>query len=194
MIRTVLKRFLLVCGIICCLPLILLAWLETAIMGRRYERMFGACKEILSLVPTIIGQYIRLGFYLATCRKVSPDACFMLGSMLSHRDVSVASGVVLGVYTIIGCADIGPNVLFGARVSVISGKYQHGRPAERTSEQTATEQYDLITIGANSWIGQEAVLMANVGENCTIAAGAVLYKDAPDNCTFMGNPARKVNL
>ena len=118
----------------------------------------------------------------------------MLGSMLSHRDVSVASGVVLGVYTIIGCADIGPNVLFGARVSVLSGKYQHGRPDERTSEQTVTEQYDLITIGANSWIGQEAVVMANVGENCTIAAGAVLYKDAPDNCTFMGNPARKVNL
>lgn len=194
MIRTVLKRILLFCGIVCCLPLILATWLEAAIMGHRYERMFGACKEILSLMPTMIGQYLRLGFYFSTCRKISPDACFMLGSMLSHRNVSVASGVVLGVYTIIGCADIGRNVLFGARVSVISGKYQHGKPDERTSEQTATEQYDLISIGANSWIGQEAVLMANVGENCTIAAGAVLYKDAPDNCTFMGNPARKVNL
>lgn len=190
----VVKRFLLVCGVVCTLPLILLTWLEAAIMGRRYERVYGACKEILSLFPTIVGQYFRLGFYLATCRNVSPDASFMLGSMLSHRDVSVASGVVLGVYTIIGCADIGPNVLFGARVSVISGKYQHGRPDERTSDQTATEQYDLITIGANSWIGQEAIVMANVGENCTVAAGAVLYKDAPDNCTFMGNPARKVNL
>lgn len=194
MIKQVLKRFMLICGVVVGSPLILLTWLEALIMGRQYERVFGGCKEIVSLCPTIIGQYLRLGFYWATCRQVSPDACLMLGSMLSHRDVVLGPGVVLGVYTIIGRAEIGPNVLFGARVSVISGKYQHGRPEERVTEQTATEQYDLIKIGGNSWIGQEAVLMANVGENCTIAAGAVLYKDAPDNSTFMGNPARRVNL
>jgi acetyltransferase-like isoleucine patch superfamily enzyme len=114
--------------------------------------------------------------------------------MIAHREATIRRGVVIGQGTIIGKADVGEMVLFGAGVSLLSGKYQHGRPQDRREDGSGTEEYRIIKIGSHSWIGERSVIMADVGENCTIAAGAVLMKDAPDNTTFMGNPARKVSI
>jgi acetyltransferase-like isoleucine patch superfamily enzyme len=174
--------------------MILLTWMEGLIMPNRSFRIFGSCKEVLSLVPTIVGEYMRLAYYWAVCTGVSPDVCFMFGSMAAHRNTIVRSGTVIGVYTIIGRADIGKNVLFGARVSLLSGKYQHGRPGERAESRETPMDFQLIKIGDNSWIGQDSIIMANVGENCTVGAGSVVYKEVPNNTTVLGNPARKVNL
>jgi acetyltransferase-like isoleucine patch superfamily enzyme len=194
MLRIIVKRILFGMGFVLALPLILPSVLEAFLLGERHERILGWCKEILSLVPTIVGEYIRLAYYWSICKGISLDVIFMFGSMVAHRNTVIRRGTVIGVYSILGYADIGENVMMGARVSLISGKYQHGRPQERAGGGTLTEQYDIIAIGNNSWIGQDSILMANVGENCTIGAGSVVYKDVPSNCTFMGNPARKVSL
>jgi serine acetyltransferase len=190
----VLKRILLLLGLIGAAPLILATRLETVLFGPRCERAFVASKEILSVVPTFVGEFLRLAFYWATCQKVSPNACFTLGSMLAHREVVIGPRVLVGPYTFIGYAEIGADVLLAARVSIISGKYQHGRPRARAAGEGDAGWDDRIVIGRHSWIGQDAVILANVGENCTIGAGAVLYRDAPDDTTFLGNPARRVSL
>lgn len=194
MIKLVLKRVLLMLGVLGASPLIILSWLEALIRSDGSERVYAECVDLISACPTIIGQYLRLAFYWASCRDVSPDSCFMIGARLAHRDVAIGPNVHLGAYTIIGRATVGPNVLFAPHVSVISGKYAHGRPGDRAAGLEYDGTYDEITIGRDSWIGQHTVIMAHVGERCTIAAGAVLYKDAPDMSTFMGNPARKVSL
>jgi virginiamycin A acetyltransferase len=194
MVKRIIKRFLFLVGLIVTSPLILLTWMEGFIMRNHSSRIFGSCKEILSLVPTIVGEYMRLAYYWAVCTGVSSEACFLFGSMAAHRDMIVRSGTVIGAYTIIGHANIGKNVLFGARVSLLSGKYQHGRPEERAESRKTTGEFQLIKIGDNSWIGQDSVIMANVGENCTVGAGSVVYREVPDNTTVLGNPARKVSL
>ncbi len=188
------KRLAFILGVVFTSPLILATWLESALLGHGCERIFGSCKEILALFPTPVGQFLRLGYYWAVCESVSPDAALLFGSMLAHRSVTLGAGVVVGAYSIVGTAEIGENVLIGPRVSLLSGKYQHGRPEEREQQQHRAGKYEKIYVGRNSWIGQGAVVMANIGENCTVSAGAVLYKDAPDNTTFMGNPARKVSF
>ncbi|MEA2030938.1 MAG: acyltransferase, partial [candidate division Zixibacteria bacterium] len=162
--------------------------------GNNYERVFNACKEILSIIPTPLGNYMRRAFYWATCTSVSWDTNFIFGSWLAHRNNKIAQRVTIGAYTFIGYADIGENVLFGARVSIISGKYQHGRPDQRVNQKEIENKSEIIKIGRNSWIGQDVVIMANIGENCTVGAGSVVMKDVPDNATVLGNPARKVNL
>jgi len=194
MIKAFGKRFFYLLGVIGSLPLILITWLEALLLGRQCERVFGSCKELLSIIPTFVGDFMRLGYYSAVCTHVSPDAVILFGSMIAHRDTILRRGVVVGVRTIIGKADIGENVLFGAGVALLSGKYQHGRPQNRGNGDPAVVEFQTIAVGRNSWIGEKAVIMANIGENCTISAGAVLMKDAPDNATFMGNPARKVNV
>lgn len=193
MLKILIKRLLLVLGVVATLPLVLLTRIEELLCGRDCERAYSFCKELLAAVPTLIGEYLRLGYYCCVCSRISPDAALMYQSMLAHRDVVIGPGVVVGVGTIIGKAVIEEGVLFGARVSLLSGKYQHGRPNQRTPGATEGE-YSSISIGAHSWIGQQAVIMANVGRNCTVGAGSVLMKEAPDGTTFMGNPARRVNI
>lgn len=193
-VKTILKRLFLIIGLILTSPLIILTWLEALVLGKKAEWVYNSCKELLSLFPTILGEYMRLAYYWAVCTHVSINACFCFGSMVAHRDTIIHTGVVVGAFTILGLCEVGENVLFGARVSLISGKYQHGRPAERAVNGYGTEHYERLTIGRNSWIGNEAIVMASLGENCTVAAGSVVYKFVPDGVTVMGNPARKVSL
>ena len=195
MIRKIFKRLIFGLGILAVSPLIIITRLEAIIFGKKQERIFSSCKEILSIFPTILGVYFRKAYYWGVCTEISPDSHFLFGCMLAHRENIIRSGVVIGHYTFIGYADIGENVLFGARVSIVSGKYQHGRPEQRAGQiDDITEENVIIHIGKNSWIGQDVVILANIGENCTVGAGSVVLKDVPDNTTVLGNPARKVNI
>lgn len=192
--RTFVKFCLFILGYLLSLPLILLSLLEAGIGGKETERLYSSCTEVLSLIPTLIGTNMRRAFYFATCTDVAWDTNFKLGSWLAHRDNRIGHKVSIGVYTYIGYAVIGEGVLFGARTSVISGKYQHGRPSDRSTDREIVEENEIITIGKNSWIGQDVVIMANIGENCTVGAGSVVMRDVPDNITVMGNPARRISL
>jgi glycosyltransferase involved in cell wall biosynthesis/acetyltransferase-like isoleucine patch superfamily enzyme len=193
-LRLVFKRILFAIGVLLTSPLIALTFLEEALLGREHERILSSCKELLSAIPTIVGEYLRLGYYWAVCKGVSPDASLTYGAMIAHRDTIIRRGAAIGSFTIIGYADIGENVQIASRVSIISGKYQHGLPQDRAAGGVPVAHFDKIHIGKNSWIGQHAIIMANIGENCTIGAGSVVYKDVPSNSTFIGNPARKVSI
>lgn len=193
-LKFITKRTLFALGLILASPLIILTWIEGLIFGRKAEWIYGSCKEIVSICPTVIGEYIRLAFYWAVCAHVSIEARLLFGSMIAHRATIIRDGTVIGAYTILGYAELGENVLVAPRVSVISGKYQHGKPGERAASGSVTEHYERITIGRNSWIGQEAIVMANIGENCTVAAGSVVYRPVSDGATVMGNPAKKVSI
>jgi len=194
MLILVIKRIAFLICLILTSPLIFLTYVESLLFGRRAEKVYSSCRELLAVIPTLIGNYLRTSYYWAVCTDVSPDACFCFGSMVSHRDVRIGAGTVVGTYSGVGFADVGTNVLFGARVSVISGKYQHGRPDGRANDKESVEEYSRITIGDNSWIGESALVLANVGKNCTVGAGSVVFKDVPDGTTVIGNPARKTNL
>ena len=192
--KLILKWLLRAVGITGVLPLIILTRIEAILTDNKSELIFGSCKEIVALCPTILGYYIRSGYYLAVCSKISPDARFLFGSMVAHRETIVGAGTVIGAHTIIGKADIGENVLLGARVSVISGKYQHGKPAERRDNRESTGEFTVVKIGDNSWIGEGSLILANIGKNCTVGAGSVVFRNVPDNATVIGNPARKVSF
>jgi acetyltransferase-like isoleucine patch superfamily enzyme len=47
-----------------------------------------------------------------------------------------------------------------------------------------------IKIGKNSWIGSNAVIMANIGDGVVIAPGSLVNKDIPANCVAVGVPAK----
>lgn len=45
-----------------------------------------------------------------------------------------------------------------------------------------------ISIGAGSFIGINAVILASVGKKCIVGANTVVTKDIPDNSLVVGNP------
>ena len=54
--------------------------------------------------------------------------------------------------------------------------------------------FGKITIGDNSFIGINSILLPNteIGSNCIIGAGSVVRGKIPDNSVVMGNPAKVV--
>ena len=185
------RRLCLGAGWLLSLPLILITVLETAVTAGKSIRIYGQCKELLASVPTFVGDYMRSAYYWTVCKGISGGVLFSYGSMVARKDATIQPGTVIGVHSIIGHADIGRNVLISARVSILSGKYQHGRPGEERPEEGS---FSRVAVGDNCWIGEGALVMANVGSNSVVGAGSVVYKDVPDDTTVLGNPARKVSM
>jgi acetyltransferase-like isoleucine patch superfamily enzyme len=52
--------------------------------------------------------------------------------------------------------------------------------------------WQKVRIGAGTWIGSGAVVMADVGRDCVIGAGAVVTKPIPDRVLAAGVPARVI--
>jgi virginiamycin A acetyltransferase len=169
-------------------PLLLGCWLER----RRGagERWFCACAELLSLVPGRPGSTLRKAFYRATLRACATRAYVSFGALLVHRDAAIGRNVYIGPYSIVGSATIGDDVKIASRVSITSGRRQHDVGA--AGPVAATPRFSEISIGAGSWIGEGAVVMANVGRNSIVGAGSVVVRHVPDGTTVVGNPAHEV--
>ena len=160
------------------------------------EAPFDFSAKLLSLVPGKVGQYLRASFYLVTLRESHPDLAVGFGSFFSHPGAAVGRQVVIGAYSIIGTVDIEPQVLIASRVSVLSGKYQHGGGIRFADEDRhgAQPRYERIRIGRAAWIGEGAVVMASIGARSIVSAGSVITKAAPDEVVAVGNPARFLKI
>ena len=164
----------------------------SARIAHRYlgsESMFDFSAKLLSLVPGKVGQYLRTSFYMVTLERCPADLAVAFGSFFSHPTAKVGRAVVIGSYSIVGTAILGDGVLIASRVSVLSGKFQHGSALHGVMSAHET-RYETVTIGAGCWIGEGAIVMASLGQRCIVGAGSVVTKAAPDNTVAVGNPAR----
>lgn len=64
----------------------------------------------------------------------------------------------------------------------------------KCKNETQLDVFGRISIGDNSTIGWNAIIMPNVkiGKNCVIGAGAVVTHDIADNCVAAGVPAKVI--
>ncbi len=145
--------------------------------------------QALALVPGVIGDAARAAFYARTLALFEPGAAVRFGSYFSKRGARVHAGAGIGAYCVIGLADLGPRVRIASRVSITSGLHYHGSAARGVEDRDVVER---VTIGANTWIGEGAVIGADVGANCIVGMGSVVVQPVPDGSTVMGNPARRI--
>ena len=159
------------------------------------ERVFQSCAMLLSLVPGRPGQYLRASFYLQTLKESSPDLAVGFASWFAHPAATVGRGVVIGSFSIVGTAMLADHVIIASRVSILSGKYQHGGPFQAANAAAAQPPtYEAVRIGRGSWLGEGSIVMADVGEGCIVSAGSVVTKPMPSRSTAVGNPARFIKM
>ncbi len=187
-LRRIFKRVATAACMVLVSPLAMASRLE-ALFGPG-ERCFGAGGEILSLVPTLLGNYLRLAYYMLTLESCRADVCFEFGCRVSHRTARIGTDVTIGGFAALGTVSVADHVLISPRVSILSGGRQHEVWDDTHNVNDQGPRYERVHVGTNTWIGEGAIIMADVGERCIVSAGSVVTRPVPDHRLAMGNPAR----
>ncbi len=163
---------------------------RAALMGP--DRALVGSTQALSLVPGLTGQYLRRAFLARALRGgCAESAVIEFGVLLSQTDSQIDEGVYVGPRCHLGRVHLERNALLASGVHVPSGQHAHGTDlsAPIHDQPGALRR---VRIGAGSWIGSGAVVMADVGRNTIVGAGAVVTRPLPDHVVAAGVPARVV--
>jgi len=172
------------------LPAALCYRLQAALFGA--EQVFPGWAQLLSLLPGLTGVHLRHAFYRKSMRQCGPDACISFGTIFSHPDVSIGAAVYVGHYCSIGNVTVEDDVLIASHVSIMNGCHQHGTESVEVPLREQPGQYEPVTIGRDSWIGERATIAASVGRHCIIGAGSLVLSPVPDYSIAVGVPARVI--
>lgn len=171
-------------------PLLVSYWLRAALVGR--DRALEGSSQTLSLVPGLIGQYVRRAFFARTLASFHRTATIEFGVLLSKADTRIDEFVYVGPRCHLGLVHLQRDVLLGPAVQIPSGGQTHGIAdlGHPIREQAGIRT--LIRVGAGTWIGAGAIVMASVGCDSVVAAAAVVTHPIPDRVIAAGVPARVV--
>lgn len=156
------------------------------------QRATSSWSQVFSLLPGIMGAYLRRAFYWWVLPRVGRDVCISFGTVLSHPTAEFGETVYVGVGCMIGDVRLEEDVLIGSHVSIINGNRQHGIERLDIPVREQPGEYPRVTIGKDSWIGDRSVVMANVGRHAVVGAGSVVTKPVGDYAIVVGNPARVI--
>jgi acetyltransferase-like isoleucine patch superfamily enzyme len=189
-VKDLLKLLLNALALVLVLPAFMAYVTGGVILGR--ERVFPGWSQALSLVPGLTGQYLRRAFYRLALKHSGRNACVSFGTIFSHATAELGDNVYVGAFCCLGDVTLEDDVLLGSHVSVPNGGAQHGigRLDVPIREQAGT--FPRITIGADSWVGDRAIVLANVGRHCVIGAGSVVTQPIPDYAIAVGVPAKVI--
>ena len=155
------------------------------------EGMFSFWAHIVAFAPGPPGVMLRRAFYRLTLDRCARSFYMAIGAMFTHRHATVENGVYVGAYALVGCAKLCEGCLIGSRASLLSGPNLHRFEGGKWTEADLSRR-EQIEIGANAWIGEGAILMANVGPGAMVAAGSVVSTEVAGGVVVAGNPARFV--
>jgi len=147
--------------------------------------------HVVAQLPGAPGVFLRRGFYRWMLPACAKEVIIEFGTIINRR-AELAPGAYIGTYALIGWVRIGEYALIGSRCSIPSGGSQHVLLPSGRWSPTEPLRLTQVTIGANTWIGEGAVVMADVGDQCMVAAGSVVASPLPSGVMVAGNPARFV--
>lgn len=187
--KIVLKKTIWSIFSILALPFILLQYLSSWFSK---EGLFSSISQFLCLLPGKTGCYFRVAFYRYALSYCHPNIVIGFATIFSQRDTDIHEGVYIGPQCNIGKCKIDKNTLIASGVHIMSGNKQHLFDNLTTPIQQQGGEFEKITIGEDSWIGNGSLVMANIGKKCIIGAGSVVTKPIPDYSIAVGNPAKVI--
>jgi acetyltransferase-like isoleucine patch superfamily enzyme len=170
-------------------PLLVSYWIRGAFLGK--DRALEASTETLSLVPGIVGQYLRRAFLARTIARCAPSATIGFGTLFSQCGARIDEHVYIGPRCHLGLVHLERDVLLAAGVHIPSGPHTHGIDLSMPVREQPGDKR-LIRVGAGSWIGSAAIVLADVGRDTILGAGSVVTRPLPDRVIAAGVPARVV--
>jgi len=170
------------------LPQLASFWTRSAFLGK--DRALEGSTQALALIPGVMGQYLRRAFLARVLSRCAASATVEFGTIFSQTATRIDENVYIGPRCHIGWAHLEQHVLLAAGVHVPSGARTHGMESVATPIAEQPQNRAPVRIGAGTWVGSGAVVMADVGRNTVIGAGAVVTRPIPDGVVAAGVPAR----
>jgi virginiamycin A acetyltransferase len=161
--------------------------IRAALFGR--DRALEGSMHTLGLVPGVVGEYVRRAFLERVLDHCAPTAVIGYGTLISQAGCRIDDHVYVGPRCHLGLVHLEHDVLLAAGVHIPSGRHTHGTEVGVPMREQEGQRR-MVRIGANSWIGSAAVVMADVGHDTIVGAGAVVTGPLPPLVVAAGVPAR----
>jgi virginiamycin A acetyltransferase len=171
-------------------PAILSFHIRRLLMGR--DRALEGSTQTLSLVPGVLGDYLRRAFLGHALAKCDRSATIQFGTIFSQASARIDANVYVGPRCHLGWVHLERDVLLAAGVHVPSGGQTHGTDDPTVSIREQEGRRQMVRIGEGTWVGSAAVILADVGKHCVVGAGAVVTRPLPDRVVAAGVPARVI--
>lgn len=170
-------------------PLLISFHIRALVFG--HNRALEGSTQFLSLFPGLVGQYLRRAFLARTLERCASSATIEFGSIFSQVGARLDDRVYVGPRCHLGLVHVECDVLIAAGVHIPSGRHTHGTDPDTPIREQPGER-NVVRVGAGSWIGSNAVVLANIGRGNIVGAGAVVTHPTPDHVVVAGVPARVV--
>jgi acetyltransferase-like isoleucine patch superfamily enzyme len=156
------------------------------------QKAFAGWSQAFSLLPGLMGVYLRRAFYRLVLPRCEEGACLGFAVIFSHPTAEVGRNVYVGPFCCLGDVTLEDDVLLGSHVSVMNGAAQHGTQRLDIPIREQPGVWPRVTIGRDSWVGDRAIILADIGKHCVIGAGSVVTRPVPDYAVAVGSPARVI--
>jgi acetyltransferase-like isoleucine patch superfamily enzyme len=189
-VKNLAKAFVRLAASVAVLPAVASFHIRAAFLG--CDRALEGSSQWLSLLPGLPGIYLRSAFYGFVLAECHPTARVEFGTLLSKVGARLGPYCYIGPHCHLGLAHIEQDVLIAAGVHIPSGGRLHETSEIGTPIREQAMNPAVVRIGAGSWIGAAAVVMADVGRDSIIGAGSVVTRPIPDRVVAAGVPARAI--
>lgn len=172
------------------LPVVLTFHLRALVIGR--DRALEGTSQWMSLLPGLWGSYLRTAFLRFALDECHPTARVEFGTLFSKAGARLGSHCYIGPHCHLGLVIVESDALIAAGVHIPSGAHPHGTDDLERPIREQPGRLTAVRIGAGSWIGAAAVVMADVGAGTIVGAGSVVTRPLPDRLVAVGVPARTI--
>jgi acetyltransferase-like isoleucine patch superfamily enzyme len=156
------------------------------------DRALEGSSQSLGLIPGVVGDFIRGAFYAHVLEECAASVTIQFGTLFSQQGARIGDRVYVGPRCHLGLVHLEEDVLLAAGVHVPSGAATHGTDDLAVAIRDQPGRRTRVTIGAGTWVGSAAIVMADVGRHCVIGAGSIVTRPIPDYSFAAGNPARVI--
>ncbi len=190
MLKELIKSTLRGFAILAISPLLISHWLSSSISGA--DRSLESHSQLLSFFPGITGNYLRLAFYRFALEQCDPTATICFGTLFSKTGARLGKHVYVGPRCMLGLVTLEDDVLLGPAVQIPSGPMTHGIDQLDIPIRLQPGKQQRITIGKDTWIGAQTVVLADISHQVVIGAASTVTKPIQPRLLAAGVPARVI--
>lgn len=145
--------------------------------------------QLLSFIPSVLGVLLRRTWYKMTLTSCGRGLVVDWMGVIKTTKTKVGDNFYLGVYSWLGEAEIGHDVMISGFCVILSGSNHHGIKKGIPMRLQKGNPHK-IKIGSDVWVGAGAVIMANISTGTVVGANSTVTKEFPEYSVIVGSPAK----